>query len=120
MRVRTSLSLLFLACVSAACASIGGGVDQSGVELFDPFAPNWLISEREVDAGTFALSLRAKHFRKGGDGEAFQVIRRRADQLQRETGAIGYRIVDYSEGIESGMSFSYRVSKGTVVLVLAP
>jgi len=47
------------------------------------------------------------------------VLKRRALQLQREKGYAGYRIVDYSEGIESATPLTYRVSEGTILLVKA-
>lgn len=85
--------------------------------VYDPLAPNWRIEERPVDEDTYVFSLRAKSFRVGGDGEAIQIVRRRALQLQREKGYAGYRILDYSEGIESATPLTYRVSEGTVQLV---
>jgi hypothetical protein len=86
--------------------------------LYDPMAPNWTISERALDDGeTYRLSLRAKNFRVGGDGEAMSIIRRRALQLQYEKGYAGYRLTDYSESIESATPFTYRVSEGTIQLV---
>ena len=85
--------------------------------VYDPLAPNWRIEERPVDEATFQLALRAKNFRTGGDGEAIQVFKRRAQKLQRERGYTGYRILEYSEGVESATPFSYRVSEGTIQLV---
>jgi hypothetical protein len=88
--------------------------------LYDPLAPNWTIREQALDAETYHLSLRAKHFRTGGDGEAMRIVQRRAQQLQREKGYAGYRLLDYSEGIESATPFSYRISEGTIQLVKVP
>ena len=85
--------------------------------IYDPLAPNWSIEERPLTEDTYVLSLRAKSFRVGGDGEAIQVVKRRALQLQREKGYTGYRILDYSEGIESATPLTYRVSEGTIQLV---
>lgn len=85
--------------------------------VYDPLAPNWSIEERPLAEDLYVLSLRAKSFRVGGDGEAIQVVKRRALQLQREKGYAGYRILDYSEGIESATPLTYRVSEGTVQLV---
>lgn len=85
--------------------------------IYDPLAPNWTIKEKPLNAEMYHLSLRAKHFRIGGDGEAIQILRRRALQLQREKGFSGYRVLDYSEGIESSTPFTYRVSEGTILLV---
>ncbi|MDR2450404.1 MAG: hypothetical protein LBE85_01205 [Candidatus Accumulibacter sp.] len=85
--------------------------------LYDPLAPNWTIREQTLDGETYRLSLRAKNFRVGGDGEAIGIIRRRALQLQREKGYAGYRLTDYSESVESATPFAYRVSEGTIQLV---
>lgn len=88
--------------------------------IYDPLAPNWTIEEKALNEHTYYLSLRAKSFRTGGDGEAMQVVRRRALQLQREKGYAAYRILDYSEGIESSTPLTHRVSEGTIQLVGAP
>ena len=85
--------------------------------IYDPLAPNWTIKEKPLNADTYYLSLRAKSFRTGGDGEAIQIVKRRALQLQREKGYSGYRILDYSEGIESSTPLTHRVSEGTIQLV---
>jgi len=85
--------------------------------IYDPLAPNWSIEEKPLTDDTYYLALRAKSFRTGGDGEAIQIIKRRALQLQREKGYAGYRILDYSEGIESSTPLTHRVSEGTVQLV---
>ena len=88
--------------------------------IYDPLAPNWRIEESRLSDDTYAFSLRAKSFRVGGDGEAMQVVKRRAQQLQFERGYAGYRILEYTEGIESATPLTYRVSAGTVQLVKAP
>lgn len=85
--------------------------------IYDPLAPNWTIKERPLNPEMYHLSLRAKHFRTGGDGESMQILKRRALQLQREKGFSGYRVLDYSEAVESSTPFTYRVSEGTIQLV---
>ena len=87
--------------------------------VYDPLAPNWSIEEKPLTDDTYYLALRAKSFRVGGDGEAIQILKRRALQLQREKGYAGYRILDYSEGIESSTPLTRRVSEGTIQLVKA-
>jgi hypothetical protein len=47
------------------------------------------------------------------------VLKRRALQLQHQHGYAGYRILDYSEGIESGTPVAQRYSHGIVQLVRA-
>jgi len=88
--------------------------------IYDPLAPNWSIEEKSLNEDTYYLSLRAKSFRTGGDGEAIQIVKRRALQLQREKGYTAYRILDYSEGIESSTPLTHRVSEGTIQLVRTP
>lgn len=88
--------------------------------IYDPLAPNWNIEEKPLTDDTYYLSLRAKSFRTGGDGEAIQILKRRALQLQREKGYAGYHILDYSEGIESSTPLTRRVSEGTIQLVRSP
>ena len=89
-------------------------------KIYYPLAPNWSIQEQYLGDDTYVLSLRAKSFRVGGDGEAMQVVKRRATQLQRANGYSGYRIIDYSEGIESSTPLTHRYSEGTIQLVRAP
>ncbi len=85
--------------------------------VYDPLAPNWTIKERALNQDTYYFALTAKSFRTGGDGESIQIIKRRALQLQREKGYNSYRILDYSEGIESSTPLTHRVSEGTIQLV---
>ena len=87
--------------------------------IYDPLAPNWKVEEQALTADTYYLSMRAKSFRTGGDGEAAMILKRRALKLQREHGFTGYKILDYSEGIESSTPFPQRFSEGTIQLVRA-
>ena len=87
--------------------------------IYDPLAPNWSIKEKALGADSYYISLRAKSFRTGGDGEAIQILKRRAVQLKHERGFEDYRIVDYSEGVESSTPFAHRYSEGTIQLVRA-
>ena len=61
--------------------------------------------------------MRAKSFRTGGDGEAYQILKRRAALLQREQGFSGYKVLSYSEGIESSTPLTHRVAEGTYQLI---
>lgn len=85
--------------------------------IYDPLAPNWSIEERPLTSDTYHLSMRAKSFRTGGDGESLQIVKRRASQLQRAKGYESYRILDYSEGVESSTPFTHRVSEATIQLL---
>ncbi|MDR1351551.1 MAG: hypothetical protein LBJ59_12400 [Zoogloeaceae bacterium] len=88
--------------------------------VIDPLAPNWEISETRVNEDTFHLQLAMKRHFSGGEGEALQVLKRRANQLKRELGYHDYRILDYSEGIESATLAAWRVGEGHIQLVRRP
>lgn len=85
--------------------------------VYQPWAPNWVVEEARLDENTYYLRLQAKRFRTGGDGEALMVFKRRAQQLQSERGYSGFRMLDYSEGIESATLAAQRFSQGIVQLV---
>jgi hypothetical protein len=82
--------------------------------VYQPFAANWSIEEAALDDSTYYVRLQAKRYRTGGDGEAMSVLKRRAKQLQHERGFAAYRILEYSEGIESTTIASQRYSEGIV------
>lgn len=91
-----------------------------GVVLYlivDPLAPNWKIEQATLDANRFLISLKKKRFTTGGDGEAGQIFNRRAAQIARDNGAGNYRIVEYTEGIESNVPIAQRVAQGVVEIV---
>ncbi|MEF8698711.1 MAG: hypothetical protein V5B32_08315 [Candidatus Accumulibacter sp. UW26] len=87
--------------------------------VYDPLAPNWTVEERLLDPDTYHLSMRAKSFRTGGDGESGLILHRRAMQLQRARGFSSYRILEYSEGVESSTPFTHRYAAGVIQLVRA-
>ena len=92
----------------------------AGVLLYvivDPLAPNWQIAETSLAPGRYLIALKKKRFTTGGDGEAAQIFYRRAAELAREQGNGQYRVVTYSEGIESSVPIAQRVAQGVVEVV---
>lgn len=87
--------------------------------VYQPLAPNWTIEEAALNENTYYVRLQAKRFRIGGDGESMLVLKRRALKLQHEGGYASYRILDYSEGIESGTPVAQKFSEGIIQLVRA-
>ncbi|MDR3055833.1 MAG: hypothetical protein LBU53_10620 [Zoogloeaceae bacterium] len=85
--------------------------------VYDPLAPNWEIQEVRLSEDVFQMQLTMKRHFSGGEGEAMRILKRRAIQLQRELGYGSYRILDYSEGIESATLAAYRTGEGRVQLV---
>jgi hypothetical protein len=92
----------------------------AGVLLYlviDPLAPNWQIEQAQLGANRFLVALKKKRFTTGGDGEAGQIFNRRAAQIARDNGTGVYRIVEFTEGIESTVPFAQRVAQGVVEIV---
>ena len=82
--------------------------------VLDPLAPNWKIEQAQLAPERFELALTKKRFTTGGDGEAWQVFQRRAARIARDNGSPGYRVVEYSEGVESETLIARRVARGVV------
>jgi hypothetical protein len=85
--------------------------------VIDPLAPNWAIEEMRLNDKRYRIAMRKKRFTTGGDGEAMPAFYRRAEQLVRDNGAASYRIVEFSEGVDSAVPISQRVAQGVVELV---
>jgi hypothetical protein len=86
----------------------------------DPLAPTWGVNLRKVAEDRYRIELRQKKFALGGDGEAQQVFHRAAEKLAEEKGYAGYRILTYTESLESGPLLDQRTSRGMVELTNAP
>ncbi|MCL2829763.1 MAG: hypothetical protein FWD77_03370 [Betaproteobacteria bacterium] len=88
----------------------------------DGLFANWEIMEEALPHEVYRLNFKAAYLRRGGDGEPLELLKRRARQLQLEKGATGYRILDYSESIESTLSFFFarRTATGAFVLQFSP
>jgi len=85
--------------------------------IIDPLAPNWQIEQTQLDAGRYLIALRKKRFTTGGDGEAAQIFFRRAAQIAQGQGNARYRVVEFTEGVESSMPIAQRVAQGVIELV---
>jgi hypothetical protein len=85
--------------------------------VLDPLAPNWQIEEAKFSDTQYHLALRMKRYYAGGAGEARVVFNKRANALARSHGAESYRVLEYSEGMESSVLGSRRVGEGVVELV---
>jgi hypothetical protein len=85
--------------------------------VVDPRAPNWEITEKRWPDGRLQYSLRMKNFHTGGDGEAREVLARRAAEYAHETGMAGYEIKSYTESIDSRIWLPHRTAEAMVSLV---
>lgn len=82
----------------------------------DPLAPNWQFEQMPLGAGRVRILLRKKRFTSGGDGEAAQLLARRAEQLAHDGGYAGYTLMEYTEGVESTLPLAQRVAQGVIQL----
>lgn len=88
--------------------------------VIDPLAPNWEVKINQLDDTRVAINLRKKRFSTGGDGEAREVFRRRAQEIVDDNGLVGYTVVQYSESIDSETTFARRIARGVIVVEKPP
>lgn len=84
--------------------------------ILDPLAPNWEIEQAAFPDSRYHFSLKMKRFYAGGAGESRMVFHQRAKELMRQGGYDGYQVLEYSEGMESSVLGSQRVSQGVIQL----
>lgn len=84
--------------------------------ILDPLAPNWEIEQAAFPDSHYHFSLKMKRLYAGGAGESRMVFHQRAKELMRQGGYDGYQVLEYSEGMESSMLGSQRVSQGVIRL----
>lgn len=92
------------------------GVAAIAYYVVDPLAPNWEIQEAKFPDEHYKLAMKMKRYAVGGSGEARVVFNRRAQELANTSGYSGYRILEYSEGLESSILGSQRTTEGVIVL----
>jgi hypothetical protein len=84
--------------------------------ILDPLAPNWEIEQAAFPDSHYHFSLKMKRFYAGGAGESRMVFNQRAKELMRQGGYDGYDVLEYSEGMQSSVLGSQRVSQGVIHL----
>ena len=93
-----------------------GAYAGTAYSILDPFAPNWEIEEAQFPNNHIHLSLKMRRYYAGGAGEARAVFHRRAKELMQIGGFEGYEVLEFTEGLESSVLGSQRVSQGVVRL----
>jgi len=105
LNISKSLSLSFESIAAGAAIYL----------IVDPLAPNWQIEQSKLGEDRYRIALRKKRFNTGGDGEVMPAFYRRAEQLVRDNGAARYRVIEFTEAIDSGF-VAQRVAQGVVEL----
>lgn len=85
-----------------------------GVAVHYLYKDNWSVEETKTGGDKFRLALKKNILRENGDSEAGMIFKRRAGEIVAEQGYDGYRIMEYSEGIESTSFGPQRVAQGVI------
>ncbi len=88
--------------------------------ILDPLNPNWEIEMAPFPEQHYHFALKMKRFYAGGAGEARQVFHQKAREQMRRNGYEGYRVLEYSEGLDSSVLGSQRVARGVIQLTRNP
>jgi len=103
-----SLTVAELLGVTAAAAAV--------YAVVDPLAPNWDIAQVRVSDNRWRIAMRKKNFTTGGDGESVLLLHRQAEKLAQTTGYRRYRILSWTEGVQSDMPIAHRWARAEIEL----
>ncbi|MHB1290572.1 MAG: hypothetical protein ACYCY5_00080 [Sulfuricella sp.] len=85
-----------------------------GAGAYYLYKDNWMLEEIQAGDDKFRITLKKNMLRHDGDSEAGMLFKRRAGEIAAELGYDGYRIMEYSEGIESAALGPQRVAHGVI------
>ena len=85
-----------------------------GAGAYYLYKDNWTLEEIQAGNDKFRITLKKNMLRQNGDSEADMLCKRRAGEIAAELGYDGYRIMEYSEGIESAALGPQRVAHGVI------
>jgi hypothetical protein len=75
---------------------------------------NWHVDHYGIGADRYVFSLSKNRLASGGDGEAMQVLLSHAHDLALEQRYSGFKVIEFTQGIESTLPLARRVSRGVV------
>lgn len=92
-------------------------VGAAAAAAYNAFLPTWSADDMPIGQNRYRISLRKKTFSSGGgDGEAAQVFKYRAEQIAALHGYESYEILEFTEGLDSsGPLGTRRVAQGIIV-----
>lgn len=82
--------------------------------IVNALLPNWSLEELPLGNDRYRIFLRKKTFSSGGDGEAAQLFKYRAEKIAALRGYEGYEILEYTEGLDSGLMGTRKVAQGLI------
>ncbi len=89
-------------------------VGAAAAAAVNAFLPEWTLDEIPLGQDRYRILLRKKTFSSGGDGQAAQVFKYRAEQIALKNGYTRYQVLEFNEGIDSGLAGSQRVAQGVI------
>ncbi|MGD9787205.1 MAG: hypothetical protein AB7U30_04555 [Sulfuricellaceae bacterium] len=82
--------------------------------------PSWSLDDMPIGGDKYRIFLKKKTFSSGGDGEAAQLFKYRAEQIAATKGYNGYQILEFTEGLDSGVLGTQRVAQGIIQCQKSP
>lgn len=120
LKMKRTFPCIVLACCLAGCAQINLQSHDNlalvavGGAAYYYYSKNWTLDEAPQGNDRFRITLKKNMHRQDGDSEADSLFKRRAKEISAENGFDGYRILEYTEGIESADIGAQRVAQGTI------
>ena len=120
--MKRTLICLALAPALAGCSADLPNLDSPKIPFFAAigagafylYKDNWTLEETQAGGNKYRITLKKNMLRQDGDSEASMLFKRRAGEIVAENGFDGYRIMEYSEGIESAAFGAQRVAQGVI------
>lgn len=82
--------------------------------IINGLLPTWSLEDMPIGGDRYRIFLRKKTFSSGGDGEAAQLFKYRAEQITGSHGYYGYQILEFTEGLDSGLMGTQKVAQGII------
>lgn len=96
-----------------------GALGAAAYYVVDPLAPNWEVAQTQLEDSRIRIDMRLKRFHSGGEGEAQLIFKRHAEELALTRGHGEYKLLAYSEGIDSEITGPRRWTRGVIDLTPA-
>jgi len=95
-------------------------VGAAAAATINALLPTWSLQDAAIGQDKYRISLKKKTFSSGGDGEAEQLFKYRAEQIATTHGYAGYQILEFTEGLHSGLLGTQRVAQGIIECYRTP
>lgn len=114
--MRSILFLLVFCSTLTGCISLDTPslAALGGIYYYTKDGFTWQVEDQAISSDRYRITIKKGHLMTSGDGEALQIFKQHADMIAEEHDCSGYQILQYSEGIESGVLKTQRVAQGLI------